>query len=118
MRFALMLWNGGTYQNVQILRPETVALMTRPHVTSDVLADEGIEGLGWGLGMAVVVDADKTEMIDRNGDYWWSGFYGTTFFVSPETGLIGIVLSQNQPGPYSGRPFSIYLAQAFPFFGL
>lgn len=50
MRFALMLWNGGSYQGTRILAPETVAQMTRPHVTSGVLEEEGIEGLGWGLG--------------------------------------------------------------------
>ena len=118
MRFALMLWNGGTYQDTQILKPETVTLMTRPAVQSGVLIDEGIEGLGWGLGMAVVVDGDATANFDRTGDYWWSGFYGTTFFVSPTTGLVGVVLSQNQPGPYSPTPYVVYLAQALAFFGL
>jgi len=118
MRFALMLWNGGTYQGTQILEPETVTLMTRPAVESGVLIDEGIEGLGWGLGMAVVVDGDATANFDRTGDYWWSGFYGTTFFVSPSTGLVGVVLSQNQPGPYSPTPYVVYLAQALAFFGL
>jgi CubicO group peptidase (beta-lactamase class C family) len=118
MRFALMLWNGGTYQDTQILKPETVTLMTRPAVESGVLIDEGIEGLGWGLGMAVVVDGDATANFDRTGDYWWSGFYGTTFFVSPSTGLVGVVLSQNQPGPYSPTPYVVYLAQALAFFGL
>jgi CubicO group peptidase (beta-lactamase class C family) len=83
-----------------------------------VLIDEGIEGLGWGLGMAVVVDGDATANFDRTGDYWWSGFYGTTFFVSPSTGLVGVVLSQNQPGPYSPTPYVVYLAQALAFFGL
>ena len=118
MRFALMLWNHGTYQDTQILKPETVTLMTRPAVESGVLIDEGIEGLGWGLGMAVVVDGDATATFDRTGDYWWSGFYGTTFFVSPSTGLVGVVLSQNQPGPYSPTPYVVYLAQALAFFGL
>jgi CubicO group peptidase (beta-lactamase class C family) len=118
MRFALMLWNDGTYQDTQILKPETVALMTQPAVQSGVLVDEGIEGLGWGLGMAVVVDGDATANFDRTGDYWWSGFYGTTFFVSPTTGLVGVVLSQNQPGPYSPTPYVVYLAQALAFLGL
>ena len=118
MRFALMLWNAGTYQDTQILRPETVALMTRPAVQSGVLVDEDIEGLGWGLGMAVVVDSDATATFDRTGDFWWSGTYGTTFFVSPTTDLVGVVLSQNQSGPYSPTPYVVYLAQGIAFLGL
>ena len=118
MRFALMLWNRGTFQDTQILKPETVTLMTQPAVQSGVLVDSGIEGLGWGLGMAVVVDGDATATFDRTGDFWWSGTYGTTFFVSPTTGLVGIVLSQNQTGPYSPTPYVVYLAQALAFLGL
>jgi len=118
MRFALMLWNRGTFQDTQILKPETVTLMTQPAVQSGVLVDSGIEGLGWGLGMAVVVDGDATATFDRTGDFWWSGTYGTTFFVSPTTGLVGIVLSQNQSGPYSPTPYVVYLAQALAFLGL
>lgn len=111
MRFALMLWNRGSYQGVPILQPGTVAEMTRPHVTSGVLTDEGIEGLGWGLGLAVVVDADASTPLDRNGDFWWSGYYGTSFFVSPSTGVVGVVLTQNQPGPESPLPYAVYVAQ-------
>ncbi len=118
MRFALMLWNGGRYNGVRILSRESVALMTRPHVPSGVLREEDIEGLGWGLGLAVVVDPEATPMVDRSGDFWWSGYYGTTFFVSPTTGLVGVVLAQNQPGPFSRRPYPVYLAQAFAFWGL
>jgi len=118
MRFALMLWNGGTYDGVKILSQETVALMTKPHVPSGVLVDQDIEGLGWGLGLAVVVDSDKTPTIDRDGDFWWSGYYGTTFFVSPETGLVGLVMTQNQPSSFSDLPYAVYLAQGFAYFGL
>jgi len=118
MRFALMLWNGGSYDGVRILSRESVDRMTQPHVRDGVLREEGIAGLGWGFGVAVVVDSDATPMIDRNGDFWWAGFYATQFFVSPETGLVGVVLAQNQPGPFSRRPYAIFLAQAFAFFGL
>ena len=118
MRFALMLWNDGEYNGTRILSPETVAHMTHPHIESGVLTDMGIEGLGWGLGLAVVVDSDSTLNIDRDGDFWWSGYYGTTFFVSPETGLAGVILSQNQPGPFSGWPVAVHLSQAFAYWGL
>jgi CubicO group peptidase (beta-lactamase class C family) len=111
MRFALMLWNRGSYQGVRILEPGTVAEMTRPHVTSGVLDEEGIDGIGWGLGFAVVVDAEASAPMDRNGDYWWSGYYGTSFFVSPTTGVVGVVLTQNQPGPESPLPYPVYIAQ-------
>lgn len=118
MRFALMLWNGGTYDGVQILKPETVALMRQPHVPEGVLESEDIQGLGWGLGMAVVVDADTTPTPDSVGDFWWSGYYGTTFLVSPETGLVAVVLAQNQPSEFSAVPFPVFLAQGFALFGL
>ncbi len=118
MRFALMLWNGGAYDGTRVLTRESVARMTHPHVSGGVLADEGIEGQGWGLGLSVVVDADATPTIDRDGDFWWAGYYGTNFFVSPETGLVGVVMSQNQPGPFSGLPYAVYLAPAFAFWGL
>ena len=65
LRFALMLWNRGSYDGTRILAPETIAMMTQPHVPSGVLRDMGMEGLGWGLGIAVVVDPDATPFADR-----------------------------------------------------
>ena len=124
MRFALMLWNEGTYDGVRILSPETIEDMRQPHVQSGVLeagSPDGsfsIEGLGWGLGVSVVVDADGTPFSDRDGDFWWAGYFGTTFFVSPESGLVGVILSQNEPGPHSDLPIGVYVAQGLAFAGL
>ena len=106
MRFGLMLRGGGTLDGVTVLEPETVALMTRPHVESGVLANQGVEGLGWGLGMSVVVDAEKSITLDRNGDFWWAGYFGAYWAVSPEADLVSVVFSQNEPGPYSDMPFA------------
>ena len=118
MRFALMLWNGGEYQGVRILKEATVDNMRRLHIQDGVLAAEDIKGLGWGLGLAVVADEDATIMPDRTGDFWWSGYYGTTFFISPETGLVGVVMSQNEPGEFSGLPVEIFIVQGMAFAGL
>lgn len=124
MRFALMLWNGGDYRGNRILQQATIDNMTRLHVPDGVLGGggpggaPGIEGMGWGLGMAVVADSDATMTPDRDGDFWWSGYYGTTFFVSPETGLIGVIMTQNEPGEYSGVNYQAYVVQALAFAGL
>jgi CubicO group peptidase (beta-lactamase class C family) len=118
MRFALMLYNRGEYQGVRVLREDSVEQMTALHVSGGVLKSAGIDGMGWGLGMSVVADADKTQMGDTTGDFGWSGYFGTTFWVSPESGLVGVVLSQNQPGPHSGLPLGVYLVQGLALFGL
>jgi CubicO group peptidase (beta-lactamase class C family) len=124
MRFALMLWNQGEYDGVRILETATVVDMMRPHMPSGVLATSGgldapdIQGLGWGLGLSIVVDSEQTPFSDRDGDAWWGGYYGTTFFVSRESGLVGVILSQNEPGPHSDIPIALYVAQALAFAGL
>tara|TARA_R110000823_G_scaffold47903_5_gene121797 strand:+ start:6058 stop:7323 length:1266 start_codon:yes stop_codon:yes gene_type:complete len=118
LRFALMLYNGGEYRGVRILERQSVDNMQRLHVPDGVLAGQGIEGVGWGLGMAVVADAEASRTPDRNGDFWWSGFYGTQFFVSPETGLVGVIMTQNKPGEFSGINHQPYIVQGLAFAGL
>ncbi|MEP2758710.1 MAG: serine hydrolase domain-containing protein, partial [Hyphomicrobiales bacterium] len=97
MRFALMLWNGGEYLGARIIGADTLQEMQSLHVASGVLEEEGIDGIGWGLGFAVVADSEASLMPDRTGDFWWAGYFGTHFFVSPESGLVGVLLSQNEP---------------------
>ena len=118
MRFGLMLRGRGSYDGVKILEPETVAEMTRPHVEGGVLASQGLDGLGWGLGFAVVVDAEKSLSIDRDGDYWWAGYYGTYWEVSPDADLVGVVFSQNEPAPGGGTNFDAGTAVSLAMAGL
>ena len=117
LRFALMLWNEGEFDGVRILRPETVELMQTPVVHEGVLSDFGIEGLGFGLGVAVTLDEERTPMIDRNGDYFWDGAYNTHFWISPRLGLVGVVLTQNQQSEYSEQPAAGFVAQALAISG-
>jgi CubicO group peptidase (beta-lactamase class C family) len=116
MRFALMLWNQGEWQGVRILQPETVRAMTSVQLDSGVLAARGIDGIGWGLGVSVIVDEEKSLLPGHTGDYGWSGYYGTSFTVSPSTGMVAIVLTQNEPGEFSGQPIGVYLLQSLAGF--
>lgn len=113
LRFALMLWNGGSLGDVRILESETVAEMTRLHVPSGVLEDMEMEGLGWGLGFCVVVDASATPMpADTDGDFWWAGRFGTQFWVSPEKATVVVVMQQTERSAYSDRPVTPAIVQA------
>jgi CubicO group peptidase (beta-lactamase class C family) len=111
LRLALMLANGGRFDETRILSEQTVAEMTRLHVPGGVLADMGVEGLGWGLGLCVVADADAAIMPARNGDFWWSGRFGTQFWISPEANTVVVVMQQTETGPHSDRPITPSLVQ-------
>ncbi|MFK8050404.1 MAG: serine hydrolase [Halioglobus sp.] len=116
MRFALMLWNRGEYQGVRVLQSETIADMIELHMPDCVLASVGLEGIGWGLGMAVTADEELAKIPTSNGDFYWSGYYGTAFYVSPSAGQVGVILSQNEPQDLQdggeGGPIPLYIAQA------
>ena len=117
MRFALMIWNGGEFDGVRILPKQVISDMKLPHVKKGVFARRDVKGLGWGLGVGVVVNEDST-LPSKLGDIFWGGYYGTTFFISPSTGLVGVILSQNEMSPYSGGyQTPIYAIQAIALSG-
>ena len=82
-------------------------------IETGVLANAGIEGLGFGLGVAVVADQEKTTRTTRTGDFSWSDAYGTHFWVSPSTGITLVVMQQQFMPPGSGElPIVPALVQA------
>lgn len=98
-RFARMLLEGGSLDDVQILKPETVAEMTRSH-TGDLPIEIGSNGDGFGLGVAVVSEATAGTVgaaLGSAGSFSWGGFYYTLFWVDPQEKLVGIVLTQIYP---------------------
>ena len=111
LRFAMMLAGGGELGGVRVLTAESVREMTRAHVPSGVLAEMGLEGLGWGLGVCVVTDDTRTMMPATNGDFWWSGRFGTQFWVSPATETVVVVMQQTERGPWSDLPVTPSIVQ-------
>jgi CubicO group peptidase (beta-lactamase class C family) len=47
---------------------------------------------GWGFGVAVVTTRD--DLPNTPGRYGWDGGYGTSWYIDPAEGLIGIQLTQ------------------------
>lgn len=105
LRFALMLSNGGQFEGVRLLSEESIAEMITPRVDRGVLENFGIQGLGWGYGLAIVLDADASAMPDKTGDFFWAGVNGTHFWISPSDGTVFVYMTQYRAPPAeTGRP--------------
>jgi CubicO group peptidase (beta-lactamase class C family) len=101
LAFARMLLNGGVHGGTRVLSAQSVAAMTRNHLTPAQIAEGGIllGGSGWGYGMAVTVVDDE---MSPPGRYGWSGGYGTTWFNDPDRRLTAIALTQVSDFLWSG----------------
>lgn len=89
LRFAECLRQGGRLGSAQILGRKTVQLMTADHLGTDIRSriadsmDPACAGYGFGLGVAVRRQDGMAAMPGSTGDYYWSGVYGTYFWVDP-----------------------------------
>jgi CubicO group peptidase (beta-lactamase class C family) len=112
-RFALMLAGGGAVDGVRLLSPKSVQLMAANH-TGD-LTTPGLllgPGIGFGLGFSVVTNVAATQTLGSEGQYGWSGIYGTNFWVDPKERLIAIVMVQKYPGSTVAGAFQPLVYQA------
>jgi CubicO group peptidase (beta-lactamase class C family) len=103
LRFAEMLRRGGKFGDHRILGRKTVELMTADHLsdgTENRIADTmdpSCAGYGFGLGVAVRRAAGIAAMAGSKGDYYWSGVYGTYFWVDPAEQM-SVVFMAASPG--------------------
>lgn len=98
-RFAQMLLNGGELEGARILSPAATKLLASNHLPDEIRArsDEPFSaGTGWGFGVdvAVVLDAAKAGTLRGEGSFDWSGAAGTWFWVDPKHDLIFIGMIQ------------------------
>jgi CubicO group peptidase (beta-lactamase class C family) len=93
--FARMMLNKGRYGHERILSRASVELMTANHLSPQQRAGSEIffgAHSSWGFGMAVNIAQD--EIFHRPGRFGWDGGFGTSAYVDPEGGIIGILLTQ------------------------
>jgi CubicO group peptidase (beta-lactamase class C family) len=114
LRLCEMFLDGGKFGETQLLAPSTVALMTsnalKPGIGYAATAltrfgDIGptpAMGQGFGLGFAVRTEAGENPLPGSVGSFYWTGAYGTTFYVDPEQKLIVIMMIQVPLGPQGG----------------
>jgi CubicO group peptidase (beta-lactamase class C family) len=104
MRFATMLRNKGELDGVRLLGRKTVEFMTTNHLPGDMAAmgqprfmEASYEGVGFGLGFAVMLDPAKAQIVGSPGEYTWGGAASTAFWVDPVEDVIVLLLTQLRP---------------------
>jgi CubicO group peptidase (beta-lactamase class C family) len=92
-RFSQMILNGGEFEGKRYLRASTVEMMHTNVLELGVKVRafrRELDGLGFGLGFAIVEDPAAVPISQGIHSYFWSGAYGTLFWIDPVNDLIVI----------------------------
>ncbi len=103
-RFTEMLRRGGELGGKRLLGRKTVELMTSNHLAGDMAAmgesvfnESTVEGIGFGLGVSVLLDPARAQILGSPGEFAWGGLASTSFWVDPVEDLTVIALTQLLP---------------------
>jgi len=106
VKFAEMLRGGGELNGVRILGPRTVELMGSNMLPNNadltaygrpLFSETTFDGVGFGLGMSVTLDAAAAKVPGTPGDYGWGGAASTNFTVDPLEDMTYTIMTQLLP---------------------
>jgi CubicO group peptidase (beta-lactamase class C family) len=113
-RFTWMLLRGGALDGARLLSPRTVRYMTRNHLPGNrdlqqvgraLFAETRYDGIGFGLGFAVMLDAAAGKVIASEGEFNWGGLASTAFWIDPREDMTVVFMTQLMPSrTYPIRP--------------
>jgi CubicO group peptidase (beta-lactamase class C family) len=113
--FSRMMLNQGRHGREQILSRASVELMTSDQLTPEQRAGSEIffeTHSSWGLGIAV--DIRRNEIYHSLGRFGWTGGFGTTAYIDPAAGMIGILFTQRMmDSPEPPRVFTDFWTLAY-----
>ncbi len=103
-KFGEMIRNLGRHEDGILLSPLTVAFMCRNHLKGEIssmgpssFAEMPMDGMGFGLGGAVVLNPARTRTVGSVGDFGWGGLASTNFWTDPEQHLTCVFFTQLIP---------------------
>jgi len=99
-KFAEMLLNGGILNGKRILSTASIELMSRNHLKDELLSKGstfGINGVGFGLTLGVIMDAGQAGTFSSDGEYYWGGAASTVFWVDKKNNLTATMMTQYMP---------------------
>ncbi|HUL52262.1 MAG TPA: serine hydrolase domain-containing protein [Opitutaceae bacterium] len=98
-RFYQMMLNGGELGGKRILKPATVAAMTRSQ-TAGIKAGF-LPGSAWGLGLCVVQEPQGVTAMLAPGTFGHGGAHGTQSWADPRRGTVYVLMIQRAGLPNS-----------------
>jgi CubicO group peptidase (beta-lactamase class C family) len=105
-RFARMLLGEGELDGVRLLGDRTVRYMARNHlpggadletVGRPLFAETTYDGVGFGLGLSVLLDPVANKVLSTPGEVAWGGAASTSFWVDRAEGVTAVFLTQLLP---------------------
>ena len=105
-RFTQALVGGGELDGVRLLGTRTLRYMTRNHLPGGadletfgrrLFAETTFDGVGFGLGFAVLLDPVANKVLSTPGELAWGGAASTFFWVDRAEQLTAIFLTQLLP---------------------
>lgn len=87
-----MMLNEGVWRGRQLLKPDTVAALTRKH-TGNLVSRPGMP---WGLGFSVIEDPSRMEANSSYspGTFGHGGAFGTSSWADPKAGIVRVFMIQ------------------------
>jgi CubicO group peptidase (beta-lactamase class C family) len=105
-RFTQMMLNEGHLDDVRLLSNRTVRFMTRNHLpggrdlgqlSTGGFAEATFDGVGFGLGFAVVENPIPARVLSNAGEYFWGGAASTAFWIDPVERVTAALYTQLFP---------------------
>ncbi len=105
-QFCQMLLNGGELNGERLLGRKIVEHMRLNHLPDNndmaamgqpVWSETSYDGIGFGLGFAVVLDPVKASIVASVGEHHWGGAASTFFWLDPLEDLFVVFLTQLIP---------------------
>ena len=107
LRFCEMLRRGGELDGVRLVGPKTLALMRMNHLPGGkdladlappgMFSEAAYQGLGFGLGFAMVTDPARYGVAASPGEFSWGGMASTAFWVDPVEDVCVVFMTQLMP---------------------
>ena len=105
-RFTSFLLGGGELDGVRLLSPRTVAYLSTNHLPGgadlqqvgwSASSETTSAGMGFGLGVAVLLDPAAQKVLSSRGEISWGGAASTGFWVDPMESVSVVFMTQLIP---------------------